>query len=172
MPIRQMAIAAAFGAGLAAVPASAAQAQYYAPCSPFPLFWPFCAAGAVIGAAATIVTGPFWALAGTPPYYYGYYGPRVIAERPRAVDSDAIRAIVVRQLYPSEVRMPHYVGLDVSQKTTSICIVNEQGRRLWRGVCATHPDPITTQVLRHAGAPAKVGIETGSMTPWLVHGLR
>ena len=68
--------------------------------------------------------------------------------------------------------MPHYVGLDVSQKTTSICIVNEQGRRLWRGVCATHPDPITTQVLRHAGAPAKVGIETGSMTPWLVHGLR
>ena len=68
--------------------------------------------------------------------------------------------------------MPHYVGLDVSQKTTSICIVDEQGRRLWRGVCATHPDPITTQVLRHAGAPAKVGIETGSMTPWLVHGLR
>jgi hypothetical protein len=31
--------------------------------------------------------------------------------------------------------MPHYVGLDVSQKTTSICVVNEQGRRLWRGVC-------------------------------------
>src|SRR5262249_4911899 len=62
-----------FGAGLAAVPASAAQAQYYAPCSPFPLFWPFCAAGAVVGAAATIVTAPFWALTGTP-YYNGYYG--------------------------------------------------------------------------------------------------
>jgi hypothetical protein len=74
MPIRQMAIASAFGAGLAALPASAAQAQYYAPCSPFPLFWPFCAAGAVVGAAATIVTAPFWTLTGTPPYYYGYYG--------------------------------------------------------------------------------------------------
>jgi transposase len=47
--------------------------------------------------------------------------------------------------------MPHYVGLDVSQKTTSICVVDEQGRRLWRGVCTTHPDPIATQVLRHAG---------------------
>jgi hypothetical protein len=74
MPIRQMAIAAAFAAGLAAVQVSAAQAQYYPPCSPFPLFWPFCAAGTVIGAAATIVTAPFSALTGTPPYYYGYYG--------------------------------------------------------------------------------------------------
>ena len=52
MPIRQMAIAAAFAAGLAAVPVSAAQAQYYPPCSPFPLFWAFCAAGALVGAAA------------------------------------------------------------------------------------------------------------------------
>ena len=74
MPIRQMAIAAAFAAGLAAVPVSAAPAQYYPPCSPFPLFWPFCAAGAVVGTAATIVTAPLWALTGTPPYYYGYYG--------------------------------------------------------------------------------------------------
>jgi transposase len=68
--------------------------------------------------------------------------------------------------------MPHYVGLDVSQKTTSICVVDEQGRRLWRGVCVTHPDPITTRVFRHAGEHAKIGFETGSMTPWLVHGLR
>jgi hypothetical protein len=35
--------------------------------------------------------------------------------------------------------MPHYVGLDVSQKTTSICVVDERGRRLWRGVCVTDP---------------------------------
>jgi hypothetical protein len=25
--------------------------------------------------------------------------------------------------------MPHYVGLDVSQKTAAICVVDEQGRR-------------------------------------------
>ena len=73
MPIRQMAIAAAFAAGLAAVPLSAAQAQYYPPCSPFPLFWPFCVAGAIVGTAATIVAAPFVALT-APPYYYGYYG--------------------------------------------------------------------------------------------------
>ena len=35
--------------------------------------------------------------------------------------------------------MPHYVGLDVSQKTTSICVVDEQGRRLWRGASPRTP---------------------------------
>jgi hypothetical protein len=74
MRIRQIAISATFAAALAALPISAAQAQYYPPCSPFPLFWPFCVAGALVGTAATIVTAPFWAFTGTPPYYYGYYG--------------------------------------------------------------------------------------------------
>ena len=69
--------------------------------------------------------------------------------------------------------MPHYVGLDVSQKTTAICVVDEQGRRLWRGACVTNPGAISARVLRHAGVvDVKVGVETGSMTPWLVHGLR
>ena len=68
--------------------------------------------------------------------------------------------------------MPHYVGLDVSQKTTSICVVDERGRRLWRGVCVTDPGAISACVLKHAGVDAKVGVETGAMTPWLVHGLR
>ena len=69
--------------------------------------------------------------------------------------------------------MPHYVGLDVSQKTTAICVVDEQGRRLWRGACVTEPGAISARVLRHAGVvDVKVGVETGSMTPWLVHGLR
>src|ERR1700693_317737 len=56
---------------------------------------------------------------------------------------------------------------------TAICVVDEQGRRLWRGACVTDPGAISARVLRHAGAvDVKVGVETGSMTPWLVHGLR
>ena len=75
MRIRRTIISAAFAAGLAALPLSTAEAQYYyPPCSPFPLAWPFCVAGAVVGTAAAIVTLPFRALAG-PPYYGGYYGP-------------------------------------------------------------------------------------------------
>jgi len=75
MRIRQIVVLALFAAGLAAVPIATAKAQYYyPPCSPFPLSWPFCVAGAVVGTAATIVTAPFVALAGPSYYYYGYYG--------------------------------------------------------------------------------------------------
>ncbi len=76
MGVRQIAISAVFVAGLAAVPLATASAQYYPPppCSPFPLFWPFCVAGAVVGTAAAIVTAPFRVFA-PPPVYYGYYGP-------------------------------------------------------------------------------------------------
>ena len=68
--------------------------------------------------------------------------------------------------------MAHYIGLDVSQKLTSICIVGDAGRRLWRGQCASDPEQIERAVRRHAGEDARIGIETGPMTPWLVHELR
>jgi hypothetical protein len=80
MRICRITISVAFAAGLAALPLSTAKAQYYPPyyppCSPFPLFWPFCVAGAVVGTAAMIVTAPIRAVTGAPPFYYGgYYGP-------------------------------------------------------------------------------------------------
>jgi len=68
--------------------------------------------------------------------------------------------------------MTRFVGLDVSQKLTAICVVDETGRRLWRGQCATDPAQIERMVRGHAGQDASVGIETGPMTPWLVHELR
>ena len=63
--------------------------------------------------------------------------------------------------------MTHYVGLDVSQKLTAICVVDDTGRRLWRGQCASDPEQIERTVRRHAGEEARIGIETGPMTPWL-----
>jgi hypothetical protein len=67
--------------------------------------------------------------------------------------------------------MTNYVGLDVSQKTTTLCIVDGEGHRQWRGECVTSPEHIAQAVLQHAGAKASIGIETGPMTPWLVHEL-
>jgi hypothetical protein len=66
-----------------------------------------------------------------------------------------------------EIEMPLYVGLDVSQKTTAVCVVDQQGARHWRGACATELSAIASLVLRHAGADAKVGVETGSMARWV-----
>ena len=88
MRIRPITISASFAVGLATLPLSTAEAQsylpqsnpsqpnppqYYPPCSPFPLEWPFCVAGAVLDIAATIVTAPIRLLIGAPPF--GYYGP-------------------------------------------------------------------------------------------------
>ena len=77
MPIQRIAMAAAFAAGLAALPFSAAKAQYYYPCNPFPLSWPFCIAGAAVGTAAAIATAPFYPYNYYQPYYYApaYYYP-------------------------------------------------------------------------------------------------
>lgn len=79
MRIRRTLISAAFAASLAALPLSAAKAQNSAPPCWFPLFLPFCVAGAAVNAAGTIVTAPFRALTPRPYYegyagYYGYYG--------------------------------------------------------------------------------------------------
>lgn len=68
--------------------------------------------------------------------------------------------------------MARFVGLDVSQKLTSICVVDDTGRRVWRGQCASDPEQIARLISRHAGDAAGIGIETGPMTPWLVHELR
>jgi transposase len=68
--------------------------------------------------------------------------------------------------------MTQFIGLDVSQRMTAICIVDTNGRRIWRGQCASAPEEISVALRRYASADAKLGIETGAMTPWLVHELR
>lgn len=68
--------------------------------------------------------------------------------------------------------MIHYVGLDVSQKMTAICAVDAQGQRLWRDQCGSTPEQIEASVRSRTGTDARLGIETGPMTPWLVHELR
>ena len=60
--------------------------------------------------------------------------------------------------------MTCFVGLDVSQKMTAICVVDNAGRRRWRGQCPTVPEQISVLVCRHAGDDARMGIETGAMT--------
>lgn len=68
--------------------------------------------------------------------------------------------------------MTHYIGLDVSQKLTAICIVDSTGRRLWRGQCTSDPEQIERVARRHVEKDVRIGVETGPMTPWLVHELR
>lgn len=67
--------------------------------------------------------------------------------------------------------MEHYVGLDVSHKTTHVCVVRADRTVVWRGSCDTNVEVLAATLERWRGALALVGLETGSLTPWLYHGL-
>jgi transposase len=67
--------------------------------------------------------------------------------------------------------MAEYVALDVSLRSTSVHIVDEQGRCLWRGTCPTDVAALADTIRRHAPAVERVGLETGQLATWLCHGL-
>ncbi|WP_333825141.1 IS110 family transposase [Pinisolibacter sp.] len=67
--------------------------------------------------------------------------------------------------------MDHYVGLDVSHKTTHVCVVRADRRVVWRGSCDTNVELLATTLERWRGSLWLVGLETGSLTPWLFPGL-
>ena len=67
--------------------------------------------------------------------------------------------------------MRMFAGLDVGFKRTAVCVVDEAGRIVWRGVVDTHPEALSRALQRWGGKLAKVGLESGSMTPWLAREL-
>lgn len=68
--------------------------------------------------------------------------------------------------------MTKYVGLDVSMKETSICVVDEADKITAEGKVASSPEAIAGYVARHAPAAARIGLETGSQSSWLWRGLK
>ena len=54
--------------------------------------------------------------------------------------------------------MEHYVGLDVSLKQTSICVVNQAGSVLREGVVDSEPDAIGAFVRSNAPGVVRVGL--------------
>jgi transposase len=63
--------------------------------------------------------------------------------------------------------MKQYVGLDVSLEETKIHVLDEDGRRVWRGKCRSEPGGIATTIRKHAPMALRIGIETGPLTTWL-----
>jgi transposase len=63
--------------------------------------------------------------------------------------------------------MDRYVGLDVSVKETSICVVDESGEIVREAKVPTEPEAIVT-VLRTQGCVFKrIGLEAGPLSQWL-----
>jgi transposase len=67
--------------------------------------------------------------------------------------------------------MGSYVALDVSLRSTSVHIVDETGKCLWRGKCASEPKALAVLVRKRAPEVVRVGLETGFLSTWLCHTL-
>jgi len=63
--------------------------------------------------------------------------------------------------------MVHYVGLDVSLKQTSICVVDQAGSVVREGVVDSDPEAIAAFVRSKAPEALRIGLETGPTTTWL-----
>lgn len=67
--------------------------------------------------------------------------------------------------------MSIYAGLDVSDKTTHVCVVDAEGRVLRRDVVASDPDVLAKWLNRHCAGVVRVVLETGPLSTFLYHGL-
>jgi transposase len=64
-----------------------------------------------------------------------------------------------------------YVGLDVSDKSTHLCVVDGVGKVIWSGACATDPEVIARTLKARAAGLVRVVLETGALSSFLYHGL-
>lgn len=68
--------------------------------------------------------------------------------------------------------MSNYIGLDVSLKTTSICIMNQVGKILKQMVVATNPKEIVKAISQEGLPVEKAALECGGTSHWLTKELR
>jgi transposase len=67
--------------------------------------------------------------------------------------------------------MAHFVGLDVSVKETSVCVVDAAGRVILEQKVPTEPADIITLLSSLDVSFCRIGIEAGPLSQWLVNAL-
>jgi transposase len=67
--------------------------------------------------------------------------------------------------------MKHCAGLDVSVKETAICIVDETGKIVREAKVTTEPEAIIAVLSAGGLEYARVGLEAGPMSQWVVTSL-
>lgn len=68
--------------------------------------------------------------------------------------------------------MKHYIGLDVSMKETSICIIDEQGKVVKEGIEFSDPVRISEYIKKTQLTIEKVALESGCLSHWLLANLQ
>lgn len=68
--------------------------------------------------------------------------------------------------------MRHFVGLDVSQRETAVCVVSETGEIVFEGKVRSEPGALARLLAKRAPHAERIGFETGAMASWLWHELK
>lgn len=68
--------------------------------------------------------------------------------------------------------MKQYVGLDVSQAETAVCVIDETGQTRWAGTCRSTLDVIGRTLKQRTPEAATIAMERGLLAVWHWHARR
>lgn len=68
--------------------------------------------------------------------------------------------------------MQHFVGLDVSQEMTYLCVIGNDGKAVWQGKCLSTPEDIAGTIRSKAPDVVRIGLESGPLSTWHWHALK
>ena len=68
--------------------------------------------------------------------------------------------------------MDLFVGLDVSQEMTRLCVIGGDGKIIWQGKCLSTPEDIAGTIRSKAPDVVRIGLESGPLSTWHWHALK
>ncbi|MDX0480045.1 IS110 family transposase [Sinorhizobium medicae] len=68
--------------------------------------------------------------------------------------------------------MEQFVGLDVSQDITHVCVIGSDGKIVWQGTCLSTPEGISAAIKAKAPNAIRIGLESGPLSTWHWHALK
>jgi hypothetical protein len=71
-----------------------------------------------------------------------------------------------------EAIMEQFVGLDVSQELTHLCVIGNDGKTVWQGKCCSTPDDIAATIRSKSQGVVRIGLESGPLSTWHWHALK
>ncbi len=67
--------------------------------------------------------------------------------------------------------MKYYAGLDVSLKEVSVCVIDEDGKIVAKGICLADPEGVAGWLRNRRLEPCRIVHESGMLSIWLQRGL-
>lgn len=97
---------------------------------------------------------------------------QILRRQGNAWESHAVILIRSQSVISEVTVMKTFVGLDVSQKKTSVCVIDHNGNKIRMANVDTHTGVVADYLFSEGFDKLKVGLETGPLCVWLYHSLK